>query len=179
MQAKFGAESDPSTPSDGEGGGMEAEPPARLQQETPVEMFTDTEEQEEKQEVTRVEELVVEDSPEDAHMTEADEVISVVLEEQEGAASLTEPTPETPEKDANTEETTEDHPTAKDAPVLAKDDSEDVNIEEPSTEGAVGGVGARLGVHLLQEQEVTSTPCSPRRFANQGMVSGSQHIPNP
>ena len=50
--------------------------------------------------------------------------------------------------------------------------------EEESSEGAVGGVplppssmaGSRLGMPLLAEQDINSTPSSPRRFANQGMV---------
>merc|ERR1719415_253699 len=49
---------------------------------------------------------------------------------------------------------------------------------EESSEGAVGGVplpptstaGARLGMPLLADQDLSSTPSSPRRFANQGMV---------
>ena len=51
--------------------------------------------------------------------------------------------------------------------------------EVESSEGAVGGVplpppsmaGSRLGMPpLLGEQDISSTPSSPRRFANQGMV---------
>merc|ERR1712200_175149 len=68
---------------------------------------------------------------------------------------------------------------AKEVVEEAMEGAEEVPTANPTEdEGAVGGVplpptsmaGARLGMPLLADQDFSSTPSSPRRFANQGMV---------
>eukprot|EP00092_Neocalanus_flemingeri_P048226 GFUD01054956.1.p1 GENE.GFUD01054956.1~~GFUD01054956.1.p1 ORF type:complete len:227 (+),score=70.34 GFUD01054956.1:401-1081(+) len=113
-------------------------------------------------------------------MVDADEVISVVVEEVIVPVSLREEVLKTNlediemKQDANEEENRDAEVTLVEAP----------GEFENSSEGAVGGkveqtetslpsdpkLGSRLNVDLLAEQGASSSPNSPRRFANQGMV---------
>lgn len=168
FQEKFGPNSESSTPSEAEG------PDSTMDDVTPVEAFSnrgDDEDdkrdsrEEDEESVTNVEELVVEDEPMDI-----DEVISVVVEEEVTANSDTSAPSSQPPEDAKKDEEVSE--VTVNTPV--------VDLTDTHSEGAVGGttenittgqhVGAKLGVNLLGEQEASSTPSSPRRFANQGMV---------
>jgi len=192
FQEKFGPNSESTTPSDTGADTGEAGATSRGEN-TPVEAFNvDTED---KIEVTNVEAVTqsdeeddtskiedtanvepiltpehgITDSSEDAHMLDADEVMSVEVEEIVSAASDT----IVQDKD---EEMLVELTAAKETPEVPDTTEE----EEVSSEGAVGGlvennsatqaVGAKLNIPLLGDQETTSTPSSPRRFANQGMV---------
>jgi len=146
-------------------------------------------------EETNVEELdmtdeTIKDPSDDAQMAEADEIISVVVDDEDAVAdsdNISDPSVKAASDVANEDRVEkvcekEELPKAKEGveeeameaseSVPATDPSE----EEESSEGAVGGVtlpsmaGARLGMPLLGEQDISSTPSSPRRFANQGMV---------
>eukprot|EP00090_Calanus_glacialis_P033373 TRINITY_DN5541_c0_g1_i1.p1 TRINITY_DN5541_c0_g1~~TRINITY_DN5541_c0_g1_i1.p1 ORF type:complete len:552 (-),score=162.96 TRINITY_DN5541_c0_g1_i1:165-1820(-) len=122
-------------------------------------------------------------SPDDQEMEDVDEVISVVLEEVIA--------PDTPKEEVlNTDvEDFEMKQDANDANISKGDDVTLVEAlapedNEESSEGAVGGevdrsgachlsdskASSRLNVDLLGEQGAASSPNSPRRFANQGMV---------
>jgi len=122
-------------------------------------------------------------SPDDQEMEDVDEVISVVLEEVIA--------PDTPKEEVlNTDvEDFEMKQDANDAKISKGDDVTLVEAlapedNEESSEGAVGGevdrsgashlsdskASSRLNVDLLGEQGAASSPNSPRRFANQGMV---------
>lgn len=118
-------------------------------------------------------------SPDDQEMMDVDEVMSVVLEEVVAPES---PKVEVLKADVEEIDITQD---AKGDEVTLVEtlSSENEDIEE-SSEGAVGGQVElteevsrtdnssthKLKVDLLSEQGATSTPSSPRRFANQGMV---------
>jgi len=123
-------------------------------------------------------------SPDDQEMEDVDddEVISVVLEEVIAPDIPKEEVLKTDvediemNQDANDKISTGDDVTLVEA--LAPEDNEE------SSEGAVGGevdrseasrfsdskASSRLNVDLLAEQGASSSPNSPRRFANQGMV---------
>jgi len=121
-------------------------------------------------------------SPDDQEMEDVDddEVISVVLEEVIAPDIPKEEVLKTDvediemNQDANDKISTGDDVTLVEA--LAPEDNEE------SSEGAVGGEvdrseasrfsdsKSRLNVDLLAEQGASSSPNSPRRFANQGMV---------
>jgi len=118
-------------------------------------------------------------SPDDQEMMDVDEVMSVVLEEVVAPES---PKVEVLKADVEEIDITQD---AKGDEVTLVEtlSPENEDIEE-SSEGAVGGQVElteevsrtdnssthKLKVDLLSEQGATSTPSSPRRFANQGMV---------
>ena len=147
-------------------------------------------------EETKVEELdmtdeTIKDPSDDAHMVEADEIISVVVDDEDAVAdsdNISDPSAKAASDVANEEDRVEkmcekeELPKAKEVvEEEAMEATESVPVanpseEEESSEGAVGGVplpsmaGSRLGMPLLGEQDISSTPSSPRRFANQGMV---------
>eukprot|EP00092_Neocalanus_flemingeri_P029932 GFUD01032498.1.p1 GENE.GFUD01032498.1~~GFUD01032498.1.p1 ORF type:complete len:562 (+),score=156.39 GFUD01032498.1:91-1776(+) len=141
-----------------------------VEEATPVETINDE---------TEVETIHSLDN-EDEEMVDADEVISVVVEEVIVPVSLREEVLKTNlediemKQDANEEENRDAEVTLVEAPGEFED----------SSEGAVGGkveqtetslpsdpkLGSRLNVDLLAEQGASSSPNSPRRFANQGMV---------
>ena len=155
-----------------------------MEEETPVEKLGDSEAEVEE---TKVEELQREENTaeeNDAQMTEADEIISVEVEESDGAKAGE---PELSDaKEVKSGEIKEDV-----AEVIPPDvtmetveevkevvnPAEDEEDKAESVEGAVGGetgpavLGARLATPLLADLESSSAPSSPRRFANQGMVS--------
>jgi len=122
-------------------------------------------------------------SPDDQEMEDVDEVISVVLEE---VIAPDTPKEEVLKTDVEDFEMKQD---ANDAKITKGDDVTLVEAlapedNEESSEGAVGGdvdntgashlsdskASSRLNVDLLGEQGAASSPNSPRRFANQGMV---------
>jgi len=129
---------------------------------TPVETINDETEEER----TR--------SPEDEEMEDADEVISVVLEEVIAPDISKEEVLKTDVDDIEMKQDANDkvdEVTLVEA--LAPEDNDN------SSEGAVGGdvsnlsdskASSRLNVDLLADQGASSSPNSPRRFANQGMV---------
>ena len=140
-------------------------------------------------EETKVEELdmtdeTIKDPSDDAHMVEADEIISVVVDDEDAVAdsdSISDPSAQAASDVAN--EDIVEKMCEKEVVEEAMEAAESVHTanpteEEESSEGAVGGVplppssmaGSRLGMPLLAEQDINSTPSSPRRFANQGMV---------
>ena len=147
-------------------------------------------------EETKVEELdmtdeTIKDPSDDAHMVEADEIISVVVDDEDAVAdsdTISDPSAQAASDVANEDIVEkmcekEELLKAKEVVEEAMEAAESVPTanpteEEESSEGAVGGVplppssmaGSRLGMPLLAEQDISSTPSSPRRFANQGMV---------
>jgi len=177
FQEKFGPNSESSTPSD-------TEPQeVSMEDETPVEKLEDSDPELEE---TRVEELQREEDTaqeDDAQMTEADEIISVEVEESDGArAGEPEPSDAKEVKSGEiNEEVTEVSPPDVTMETVGEvkevvNPTEDEEDNEESSEGAVGGetgrplLGARLATPLLADLESSSAPSSPRRFANQGMV---------
>ena len=200
LQEKFGPNSESSTPSDTEP--QEVGVPScqcndmssslyfglkvSMEDETPVEKLEDSDAELEE---TRVEELQREEDTaqeDDAQMTEADEIISVEVEESDGArAGEPEPSDAKEVKSGEiNEEVTEVSPPDVTMETVGEvkevvNPTEDEEDNEESSEGAVGGetgrplLGARLATPLLADLESSSAPSSPRRFANQGMVSPS------
>jgi len=118
-------------------------------------------------------------SPDDQEMMDVDEVMSVVLEEVVAPES---PKVEVLKADVEEIDITQDA-NGDEVTLVETLSPENEDIEE-SSEGAVGGQvdlteevsktnsssTHKLKVDLLSEQGATSTPSSPRRFANQGMV---------
>jgi len=177
FQEKFGPNSESSTPSDAD------DPSPAMEDVTPVETFSNNVEDKKEEvqpesqpeTVTNVENFVAED-PEPMDI---DEVISIVVDEAQEATVISEdPANTTQPAPTKVDNISDDLSSMKegseDSPV------EDVTENTSESEGAVGGVaqppvtgqtaGAKLGVSLLGEQDTPSTPSSPRRFANQGMV---------
>jgi len=190
FQEKFGPNSESSTPSDTE------EPEVSMEEATPVERLhqSDSEVEETKVEELDMTDETIKDPSDDAHMVEADEIISVVVDDEDAVAdsdNVSDPSVQAASDVANEDivekmcEKDEELVKAKEVVEEAMEATESVPTanpieeeEEESSEGAVGGVplppssmaGSRLGMPLLGEQDVSSTPSSPRRFANQGMV---------
>jgi len=183
FQEKFGPNSESSTPSDTE------DQEVSMEEATPVERLQQSDSEVEE---TNVEELdmtgdTIKDTADDAHMVEADEIISVVVDDQDGSADSdnTSDSRLQAASDVANEEKVEEISQeeellkAKEVVEEAMEGTEEVHTANPTEdEGAVGGVplpptsmaGARLGMPLLADQDLSSTPSSPRRFANQGMV---------
>jgi len=131
---------------------------------TPVETINDETEEER----TR--------SPEDEEMEDADEVISVVLEEVIAPDISKEEVLKTDVEDIEMKQDANDK---VDEVTLVEALAPEDDDNEESSEGAVGGdmsnqsdskASSRLNVDLLADQGASSSPNSPRRFANQGMV---------
>jgi len=180
FQEKFGPNSESSTPSDTE------EPEVSMEEATPVERLhqSDSEVEETKVEELDMTDETIKDPSDDAHMVEADEIISVVVDDEDAVAdsdSISDPSAQAASDVAN--EDIVEKMCEKEVVEEAMEAAESVPTanpteEEESSEGAVGGVplppssmaGSRLGMPLLAEQDINSTPSSPRRFANQGMV---------
>ena len=188
FQEKFGPNSESSTPSDTE------EPEVSMEEATPVERLhqSDSEVEETKVEELDMTDETIKDPSDDAHMVEADEIISVVVDDEDavvGSDTISDPSTQAASDVANediVEKVCEKEELLKAKEVVeeAMEAAESVPTanpteEEESSEGAVGGVplppssmaGSRLGMPpLLGDQDISSTPSSPRRFANQGMV---------
>lgn len=167
-----------------------------MEEATPVERLhqSDSEVEETKVEELDMTDETIKDPSDDAHMVEADEIISVVVDDEDAVAdsdNVSDPSVQAASDVANEDivekmcEKDEELVKAKEVVEEDMEATESVPTanpieeeEEESSEGAVGGVplppssmaGSRLGMPLLGEQDVSSTPSSPRRFANQGMV---------
>ena len=183
FQEKFGPNSESSTPSDTE------DQEVSMEEATPVERLQQSDSEVEE---TNVEELdmtgeTIKDTADDAHMVEADEIISVVVDDQDNSADSDNTSDSRLQaasdvaNEEKVEEISQEEELLKVKEVVeeAMEGTEEVHTANPTEdEGAVGGVplpptsmaGARLGMPLLADQDLSSTPSSPRRFANQGMV---------
>jgi hypothetical protein len=172
LQEKFGPNSESSTPSDAEG------PEVSIAADTPVERFSDSDHEEA---VINVEELstregMTNESSEDAHM-DVDEIISVEVEDEEDVdiSDAISASAVPPVDDANHEEDIGDEQRVKDPSegvlaevVVAVDVTSEVAVGGTGTPDRLAALDPRLG--SLLEDDSASTPSSPRRFANQGMV---------
>jgi len=167
FQEKFGPGSDSNTPNETEQQEMEED---EVKEQTNVEIFNPNDEEEVEEESTPVEDFLPQASGADLEWIEADEVISVVVEESTESSEETVITNEEGEDDIEDAKAIDEE--------VEQVEVEDISAEEASAEGAVGGrnipkpkpkvgLGAEL---LLGEHGIGKTPNSPRRFANQGMV---------
>ena len=183
FQEKFGPNSESSTPSDTE------EPEVSMEEATPVERLhqSDSEAEENKVEELDMTTETIKDPSDDAHMVEADEIISVVVDDEDAVVDsdvASDPLVQAA-KESVVEKMSDKEEVQKVKEVVEEDMEATESVPPPnsaeveeSSEGAVGGVplppssmaGARLGMPLLGDQDISSTPSSPRRFANQGMV---------
>jgi len=173
FQDRFGKNSESSEPS--EHSENFSETPVEnieiVEELTPVETINDNDETDEERT----------HSPDDQEMEEVDEVISVVLEE---VIAPDTPKEEVLKSDVEDIEMNQDANEKGEDVTLVEALAPEDNDNEESSEGAVGGeveqsdasnlsdskASSRLNVDLLPDQGACSSPNSPRRFANQGMV---------
>ena len=160
-----------------------------MEEATPVERLhqSDSEAEENKVEELDMTTETIKDPSDDAHMVEADEIISVVVDDEDAVVDsdvASDPLVQAA-KESVVEKMSDKEEVQKVKEVVEEDMEATESVPPPnsaeveeSSEGAVGGVplppssmaGARLGMPLLGDQDISSTPSSPRRFANQGMV---------